>query len=220
MTLSQWRSRRRVATFADAARGTLQVIAATMPPNPGGSVTFSNYRLTGVVSAPGLPPTAVTNKGICRVSTWPSVGQQLPVTVDRQNPDRLVIAWDELPDAETVALAQARNLALHEQTNLDFTVLDQAITPGTAPTAAGDAAGHVLAAFPNPVQDAPGGVWDLTVAAAGRVVTVPLTCATTDERDAWAHPGAAVTVRFDASVPEVASFVRPTEDVPPARTDP
>ncbi len=120
------RQQRRVASMADPAAGTLQVTAASYPPT-GESVMFSNYQVTGVVSAPGLPPTAVEQRGIARVSQWPQPGAMLPVTVDRAHPAQFVIAWDQVPSAAEQALADARNLALHEQINLDFSVLNDAI---------------------------------------------------------------------------------------------
>lgn len=96
------------ARMKDPADGTLRVVGISMP-DP--TATSCNYRLDGVVSADGLLPTAVVHKGMCSTSRWPSPGDQLPVTVDRQKPEHLVVHWKELPTGSQTAQSMAEQLA-------------------------------------------------------------------------------------------------------------
>jgi len=51
-------------------------------------------RITGVITAPGIPATAVEHKADGR-GRWAAV-RELPVLVDRADPSRFVILWDEV----------------------------------------------------------------------------------------------------------------------------
>lgn len=250
--LSRVLSQHRTASMTDPVAGTLQVTAVSLPPF---NATWSNYSVTGVISAPGLPPTAVQQRGMARVAQWPQAGIVLPVTVDRARPSRFVIDWDQVPSSGDRALAGASHLAVQEQTNLDFSVLSDAIdraggSPGTpsraapepqaepgrtapAPPGAGQAApwaapspqvpppgaapapadvpvpGTVLAVYPVAVPASlapPGGLWDLSVQAAGRTVLVRASCSTPDDRARIARVGAAVTVTLSGRA-DVATLV-------------
>jgi hypothetical protein len=92
----------------DGVEGTLKVVGITMP-DP--TSTQCNYRLDGVVSAPGMEPTAIVHHGLTSVSHWPSSGQELPVTVDRANPEHIVIHWDRLKSSKSQARDMAKQLA-------------------------------------------------------------------------------------------------------------
>src|SRR5690349_21778689 len=80
----------------DPVKGTLQVTASTYPPE---SATSGNFSINGIVTAPGITPTAVEHAGIAKTRKWPHSGQTLPVTVDREDPTRLKIEWDEVADS-------------------------------------------------------------------------------------------------------------------------
>jgi hypothetical protein len=92
----------------DPVRGTLQVTATTYPPDNASSANFS---INGIVSADGIPPTAIEHAGIARTKKWPHGGQTLPVTVDRADPTRLQIEWDEVPDSWDTARQNAQAMA-------------------------------------------------------------------------------------------------------------
>lgn len=92
----------------DPVRGALQVTASTYPPDGASSANFS---INGIVTAPGLNPTAVEHAGIARTKKWPHGGQTLPVTVDRADPTRLSIEWDEVPDSCDTARQNAERMA-------------------------------------------------------------------------------------------------------------
>ncbi|HEX3706089.1 MAG TPA: hypothetical protein VHV76_05615, partial [Mycobacteriales bacterium] len=92
----------------DPVEGVLRVVGISMP-DP--TATEANYRLEGVVSADGLTPTAVTHHGMTSVGHWPSAGDELPVTVDRTKPERLVIHWKTVPNGFDQSRVAAQQLA-------------------------------------------------------------------------------------------------------------
>jgi hypothetical protein len=97
-----------VGTMADPVPGTMLVTAASMPSR---NAAFHMSRITGIVSAEGVEPTAVQYNGLIRTSLWPSPGKQLPVIVDRADPRKFAIQWDQVATTEASALGQAEALA-------------------------------------------------------------------------------------------------------------
>ena len=94
--------------MADPVPGTMLVTAASMPSR---NAVFHMSRITGVVSAEGVEPTAVQYSGLIRTALWPSPGRQLPVIVDRADPRKFAIQWDQVSTTESSALGQAEALA-------------------------------------------------------------------------------------------------------------
>ena len=97
-----------VGAMADPVPGTMLVTAASMPSR---RAAFHMSRITGVVSAEGVEPTAVQYHGLIRTALWPSPGRQLPVIVDRADPRKFAIQWDQTGTSEGSALGQAEALA-------------------------------------------------------------------------------------------------------------
>ncbi|MEA3012505.1 MAG: hypothetical protein QOD42_1050 [Sphingomonadales bacterium] len=97
-----------VKSMADPVPGTLLVTAAAMPDR--GSA-YHMTRITGILSADGVEPRAVQFGGLVKTSLWPSPGQQLPVVVDRADPSKFAILWDEVRGGGDAALDQAEALA-------------------------------------------------------------------------------------------------------------
>jgi hypothetical protein len=97
-----------VGAMADPVPGTMLVTAASMPSR---NALYHMSRITGVISAEGVEPTAVQFGGLIRTSLWPSPGKQLPVIVDRADPKKFAIQWDQAGTAESSALGQAEALA-------------------------------------------------------------------------------------------------------------
>jgi hypothetical protein len=97
-----------VAAMADPVPGMLLVTAAAMPSR---RATYHMTRLTGVVSGEGVAPTAVQYDGLIRTGLWPSPGTQLPVIVDRADPRKFAIQWDQAGTNRSSALDQAEALA-------------------------------------------------------------------------------------------------------------
>lgn len=92
----------------DPVRGTLHVSACTPAPH---TATSANFALNGIVSAGGIMPTAVEHEGVAKTRKWPRPGQILPITVDRADPTRIRIEWDEVPDSWDTARQQAEQQA-------------------------------------------------------------------------------------------------------------
>jgi hypothetical protein len=88
--VSRWRARR----MRDPVRGTLVVTSASRI-DP--ATRSQAYRLHGVVHADGLVATSVAHAGVASVERWPRAGGRLPVVVDRADPTRLKVLWDEVP---------------------------------------------------------------------------------------------------------------------------
>jgi Short C-terminal domain len=104
----------------DPVDGTAQVVGSTQPPD---SATSSNVNLNLVVQAEGIPATSVELSCIAPTKKWPWPGSTLPVTIDRADPTRVRVRWDDVPDTGDVAQQQAEALAAQ---------LNQGGAPGTA----------------------------------------------------------------------------------------
>jgi hypothetical protein len=89
-------------------RGTAQVVG-TSGLNP--MATHQTCKVTLVVQAEGIPPYSTEHKCTAKAVKWPRPGMTLPVTVDRDDPSRLRIEWDEIPEAGEVHRRQADALA-------------------------------------------------------------------------------------------------------------
>lgn len=65
--------------------------------------------MTLVVQAEGIPAYSTRLSTWCRVDRWPNPGETLPVTVDREDPHRLRVEWDEVvPHAERARAQEDR----------------------------------------------------------------------------------------------------------------
>jgi hypothetical protein len=109
--------------------GTLSVVSINMP-DP--SATSQNYRIDGVVSGPGLAPTAVAHRGVASLNKWPNRGDILPVTFDLDKPDRMVVHWDRLDTGQEQAVSAAEAVA--EQMRRSSTSSPTSSRPQQLPT--------------------------------------------------------------------------------------
>jgi hypothetical protein len=92
----------------DPVRGTAQVVSASM--NRGrGILQMCDVQL--VVQAEGVQPTAVAYRGLVHRDRWPMPGMVLPVTVDRADPQRVDIEWDEVESSKDRSRQSAEDLA-------------------------------------------------------------------------------------------------------------
>jgi hypothetical protein len=103
--LGDWVKSKRMS---QPARGTAQVVSASMPPY---EATSSNCSMSLVVSAEGLEPTPVEHTAMASVKRWPTPGTTLPVTVDLADPTRLKIHWDDVQTNKESAMEQAAQMA-------------------------------------------------------------------------------------------------------------
>lgn len=96
------------ARMRDPAPGTLLVTATSLPPR---SAAYGNGNVTGVLTAPGLPATAVRSHAIYPVRKWPQLGTNYPVVFDRADPNLFAFDWDRVEKTGDAALAETRALA-------------------------------------------------------------------------------------------------------------
>lgn len=92
----------------DPVRGTAQVVSCTSHRGDG---VMQNCRMQLVVRAEGVPAKAVEHSGLVHYKSWPAPGMTVPVTVDRANPERLKVEWDEIESPSDRAEATAEDLA-------------------------------------------------------------------------------------------------------------
>jgi Short C-terminal domain len=79
----------------EPVRGTANVVSATTL--DAGKTGKDECTMQLIVQADGLMPTSISHRdGDTPVDRWPDAGDVLPVTVDREKPERLRIEWDEV----------------------------------------------------------------------------------------------------------------------------
>ena len=91
----------------DPVRGQAQVVSCSQW--HGGS--SANCRMQLVVQAPGVPATPVELDCIIHADRWPSPGITLPVTVDRDDPDKIKVEWDDVERSQDRSARDAASMA-------------------------------------------------------------------------------------------------------------
>ena len=94
--------------MSEPVEGTFQLTGCS-PTDYGAS--YATCSMTGVVTAPGLMPTAVHVTEMAPTNRWPQPGRVLPVVVDRADPHRLQVSWDRIPSGREATLQMAQQLA-------------------------------------------------------------------------------------------------------------
>lgn len=92
----------------DPTRGTAQVVSCSA--NRGRGV-WQNCHMELVVQADDVPATAVEFQGLVHHQRWPTPGMSLPVTIDRADPRRVKIEWDEMSTSRERSQQTAEGLA-------------------------------------------------------------------------------------------------------------
>ena len=92
----------------DPVRGQAQVVSCSMYRGDG---VYSNCSMQLVVHAAGVPATSLRQTDMVRADKWPSPGITLPVTVDRADPERVKVEWDEVESSRDRAARNADALA-------------------------------------------------------------------------------------------------------------
>src|SRR3712207_6731132 len=92
----------------DPVRGSAQVVSCEAHR---GDSSWQNCRMQLVVRAPGVAPTSVEHRAIVRADRWPVPGMALPATVDRSDPTRMKIEWDEVESSRDRSRRTAEDLA-------------------------------------------------------------------------------------------------------------
>ncbi|MCL1917560.1 MAG: hypothetical protein FWG14_04480 [Peptococcaceae bacterium] len=106
---------RKMRRISNGVAGSLQVIGVNHPPTQGQTM-YSNIKIIGVLSAPGIAAHEVEYQGVCQLSKWPSDGEILPVIVDVVDPRRYKILWKQVADCGDTAtqLAQQRAAQMND----------------------------------------------------------------------------------------------------------
>ena len=91
MGVRQWMQRQK---FNDPVPGTFEIQSCDQGSFAGAHVDLD---ASGVISVPGLDPFPAEIHGKVPHAKRPSVGQVLPVVVDRANPTQFRIEWDQVP---------------------------------------------------------------------------------------------------------------------------
>jgi hypothetical protein len=91
----------------DPVRGQAQVVSCSQW--HGG--TSANCRMQLVVQAPGVPATPVELECMVHAHRWPSAGITLPVTVDRDDPEKIKVEWDEVESSRDRSARDAEAMA-------------------------------------------------------------------------------------------------------------
>src|SRR3712207_16856 len=92
----------------DPVRGSAQVVSCEAHR---GDSSWQNCRMQLVVRAPGVAPTSVEHRAIVRADRWPVPGMALPATIDRSDPTRVKIEWDEVESSRDRSRRTAEGLA-------------------------------------------------------------------------------------------------------------
>jgi hypothetical protein len=199
--------------MADPVHGTLRVMGVT---DPAGHTVSTRYRLQGMVSAEGVTPTPVEHTGKATGGSWPWPGTNLPVLVDRRDPTRFRILWDEIPASRDASLHQAQRLA-HQMrsgqqqpsqpadvTPLEPSVPSSLLLTGERARATVISAGEVAAPTGAPPPEA--GVYEISLDLtqsdrSRRQVSIKIGFSTAEGRDRIARVGAELPVRIDPNDP-------------------
>jgi hypothetical protein len=94
--------------MSDPVDGMLQLTACSAASY---EAAYSNCRMQGVVTAPGIAPAAVEHLRTAPTKKWPEPGQTIPVRVDRADTSRLEIRWDAMPTNRELGRQQAQQAA-------------------------------------------------------------------------------------------------------------
>ena len=81
------------ASLQDPVRGTAQVVSCS---GYRGDGVYQNGHMELVIQAEGIPAKAVQFQGLMHRNRWPRPGMVLPVSIDRADPSRFRIEWDEV----------------------------------------------------------------------------------------------------------------------------
>jgi Short C-terminal domain len=86
-----------------------QVVSVTDAPD---GATHGSCVMNLVVQPPGMEAQSIECTSVpAPVKKWPNPGQTLPVTLDRSDPGKCKVRWDDVPEWDDVAKQQAASLA-------------------------------------------------------------------------------------------------------------
>ena len=92
----------------DPVRGEAEVVACS---DYHGEGIKQSCTMELVIHGDGVPPTRHQHLGLVHRYKWPAPGMTLPVTVDRADPAKMLILWDEVQDSRERDAQAAEALA-------------------------------------------------------------------------------------------------------------
>ena len=92
----------------DPVQGTAQVVSASAYRGDG---IFQMCHMTLVIQADGVAPFSVEQQGLVHNKKWPFPGMTVPVKVDRSDPARYELQWDEVESHTDSARRTAEAIA-------------------------------------------------------------------------------------------------------------
>jgi hypothetical protein len=88
-------------------RGHFQIASASLP-NPEYSSTRGWW--AGVLTGPGIAPTALIHEERALTEKWPEDDQVVPVVISLSTPVKFKIVWENVPTRREKALQRAQDL--------------------------------------------------------------------------------------------------------------
>ena len=104
------------SAMTDPVEGSARVVARS---DHGGRGIKEICTLHLVVQAQGIEPTAVEISPMVHRDRWPDPEMNLPVAVDRANPARIEVAWEQVPSV-TERRRQSAEAAAAEMRSTDL----------------------------------------------------------------------------------------------------
>jgi hypothetical protein len=92
----------------DPVRGHAEVVACSSYHGEG---IKQSCTMELVIHGEGVAPTRHQHVGLAHRYKWPAPGMTLPITVDRADPAKMYIEWDEVPDSRERDAQAAEALA-------------------------------------------------------------------------------------------------------------
>jgi hypothetical protein len=92
----------------DPVRGQAQVVACS---DYHGRGINQSCTMELVVQGDGVPPTRHQHLGLVHRDKWPAPGMALPITIDRADPAKMYILWDEVQNSRERDAQAAEALA-------------------------------------------------------------------------------------------------------------
>lgn len=90
--------RARMGRMKDPVRATMLV--TQMPPTNDEESIWQGGAITGIITIPGQAPFVQRQQAMILTEKYPKAGDVLPLVVDRADPRRLSIQWDEMAAAD------------------------------------------------------------------------------------------------------------------------
>jgi hypothetical protein len=133
--------------LGDPVRASARVVSSSRPPH---NARYSPLQMDLVVQADGVPPTAVQFKQrAARCAKFPVPGQVIPVEIERSDPTKVKVLWDEVPSRGELGQQQSQAIAAAMRGDVPAPVDPQGPgAPPGVPPQIGNLVDQIRQAFP------------------------------------------------------------------------